>query len=82
MNQTKLESILEATLSVASGFALSLVIWCTVIIPVWDLEVTMLDNLTITAIFTVASVARSYFWRRFFNAEAHKCVRRFFQRGV
>lgn len=77
MNQTKLESFIEAFINIASGFCISLLVWIFVVIPVWELEITMFDNLVITAIYTVISIVRSYFWRRFFNAGIHKAVKSF-----
>jgi hypothetical protein len=34
----------------------------------------MVDNLGITAIFTISAIARGYLWRRFFNKGLHKKV--------
>ena len=65
--QLKRHSLLEACLSTASGFIVSLILWIVVVVPVWHVQVAMFDNLAITAMFTVASVARSYVWRRIFN---------------
>ena len=69
MNQTKLASLIEQILNVSSGFIISLIFWVLIIVPLWDLEVTMLDNVSITVCFTVISVVRGYFWRRLFNGE-------------
>ena len=65
--QSKKHSMLEACLNVASGFIVSLLLWIYVVVPVWDVKVTMLDNLSVTLIFTAASIIRSYLWRRYFN---------------
>jgi len=65
--QTRLGSLTESILNVASGFILAFVIWQFIAAPLFGYEVTLLDNLGLTSIFTVASVARSYVWRRFFN---------------
>jgi len=74
MNQSKIESFIEATINVSSGFIISLLAWMYIVIPVWDIEVSMFDNLAITALFTVISISRSYFWRRFFNRGIHRQV--------
>ena len=66
-NQSKAESWLEATLNVASGYVLALVVWTYVIKPLWSLDVSLGDNVVITGIFTVVSVLRSYVWRRAFE---------------
>lgn len=55
---------------------LSLLFWVFVIAPWYGLDVTMAENLEITAAFTVLSIARSYTWRRFFNAGVHRGVHR------
>ena len=65
--QSKTGSLVEQILNIGSGFFLSLFLWSVVIVPVWELDVTMTDNLAITGTFTVVSVARGYLWRRLFN---------------
>ena len=77
MEQTKLESMIETSINVASGFIISLILWVLVVIPVWDLDVTMFDNIAITCLFIVVSITRGYFWRRFFNAQIHKKIHSF-----
>lgn len=77
MNQTRLESLLESVINTMSGFLISLAFWILVVIPVWDLKVTMFDNLVITCCFTILSIGRGYIWRRFFNAGIHKWVHDF-----
>lgn len=69
MSQTPLASFVEASMNTASGFVVSLLFWAFVVVPIWDLDVTMGENLVITTLFTVLSVARSYIWRRLFNRE-------------
>jgi len=65
--QSKKHSMIEACLNVTSGFIVSLLLWIYVVVPIWNIKVTMLDNLYVTLIFTVASIIRSYTWRRYFN---------------
>jgi len=67
MSQTKRMSLFEQFCNVGSGFVLSLLIWVLVVKPVWDIDVSYSDNLAITVIFTFASIARGYVWRRLFN---------------
>jgi uncharacterized membrane protein len=64
--QSRLASLIEQTLNVASGFVISLVIW-QLVGPAMGYAVSMGDNLIITSIFTVVSIARGYLWRRYFN---------------
>lgn len=72
MGQSKAWSMVEACLNTASGFVVSMLIWTLVAVPLWHLPVTMGDNLAINMLFTVASVVRSYIWRRIFNAKHNK----------
>jgi hypothetical protein len=60
-------SFIEACLNTASGFAVSLVVWHWVC-KWFDIPMPIGRNLEITGIFTIVSVARSYLWRRLFNA--------------
>lgn len=78
MQQTKLESLVEASANTASGFAASYVFWIVAVVPLFHLNVSHTDNFVITCMFTVLSVIRSYLWRRFFNAGVHKLVCNFF----
>jgi hypothetical protein len=70
--QSKLSSFQEAVVSTFVGFVLSLLIQQFIINPVWGFKVTFGDNLAIVAIFTVASVLRSYVLRRIFNHRVAK----------
>lgn len=74
-HQSKTESFVEANVNTAIGFGISLAAWVLVVVPVWDLPVTTLDNLAITGFFTVISVARGYLIRRFFERYLHALVR-------
>lgn len=77
MKQSKLESFLEASASVASGFVLSFVVWQFIAAPLFGYHVTLADNFWLTSIFTVASLVRQYVWRRFFNAGIHRSIHKF-----
>jgi hypothetical protein len=66
MNQSRLSSLSETCLSIAVGFAVSVGL-TALVLPAYGHAVTLGDNLQITAIFTVASVARGYVVRRAFN---------------
>lgn len=73
MNQTKLESLIEQIMNIGSGFFLAWATWEWVVLSfiAWG-WLTIQDTFLITCIFTVVSFIRSYYWRRFFNAELHK----------
>lgn len=65
--QSRRASLLEVTLNTSTGFLTSLATqW--VVFPMFDFRPALSQNLIITAIFTIVSVARSYIWRRVFNA--------------
>lgn len=67
MSQSKTKSLVEQLLNIGSGFIVSLIVWIYIIAPIWNIDVTMSDNLNITLIFTAISVVRGYLWRRLFN---------------
>ncbi len=66
MNQTRTMSMVETCTSVAIGFGLSMVI-TAIVWPLKGWTVTLLDNIQVTTIFTVASLVRGYFVRRAFQ---------------
>ena len=64
--QTRAASLVEALLNTASGFVLAVVL--QFLVAWWyHLPLSPAQNIGITMIFTVASVVRSYLWRRYFN---------------
>lgn len=75
MKQTKLISLIEVCVNVATGFVIAMCVWMF-IIPIFypRMEGPVNESFIITAIFTVASIARGYIWRRFFNAGFHRTV--------
>lgn len=64
--QTHAHSWAESVVNIAIGFGVSVVI-TALVLPAYGHHVTLSENLQITAIFTVASLLRSYALRRFFN---------------
>jgi hypothetical protein len=50
-----------------SGFIVSLLVWIYFIEPVWEIEMSLLDNMKVSVVFTVAAIVRGYLWRRYFN---------------
>ena len=74
MKQSKLESLVEASLNTASGFVVSLFVWQFIAAPLFGYKVTWADNVLLTTLFTVVSVLRSYIWRRLFNAGINRAV--------
>lgn len=65
--QTRIQSAIEQVLNVGSGFIVSLAFLTWIVVPVWHLQVNRVENIQITAAFTVLSVVRGYVWRRIFN---------------
>jgi hypothetical protein len=74
MTQTKLESFIETMINVISGFIVSMIIWQFFVAPLYNIPVTLESNIGITAIFTITSIIRSYYWRRFFAVGLHKKI--------
>lgn len=77
MNQSRLGSLIEVNINIASGFFVSLALWTWIVAPLYNIPVTMADNLGITGIFTVSAIIRGYFWRRFFNGPVHQLVKKY-----
>lgn len=67
MKQSRAMSLVEAIANVAVGYCLA-VATQLVAFPLFGIEVSLTDNLTIGAIFTAVSIGRSYCLRRLFEA--------------
>jgi len=66
MSQSRIDSFMEAVTNTAIGFIISLITW-VIVAKAMSIPMTWSQNLLITAIFTLVSVARSYILRRLFN---------------
>jgi len=66
MSQTKLQSLIEANVSTAIGFGIS---WAAtpLVLAAFGYTVGAGKAFGITAVYTVISIIRGYFVRRFFN---------------
>lgn len=62
-------------MSTAIGFVMSLVLGY-VVYPMFGHTFTLAQNVGITAIFTIASIARGYVVRRWFNRRLHAAALR------
>ncbi len=73
MNQSKLESLVEAGINIATGLIIAITL--TQLLQ-GTLGYTMPPdaNLKLSIVLTIVSIIRSYFWRRFFNAGIYKGV--------
>ena len=64
--QTKKQSLLESITNVFIGY-LTAFISQLLIFPLFDIKVSIQDNLLIWLYFTIISLIRSYIIRRYFN---------------
>jgi hypothetical protein len=64
--QSHRASAVEAGVNIVVGFAVSVAI-TAVLLPAFGHQVTMVQNVAMTSVFTVASFARAYGLRRLFN---------------
>lgn len=69
MKQSRIDSLMEAVTNTSIGFLVSLVTWI-IVADAMSIPLTWGENLLITGIFTVVSVARSYLLRRAFNGRS------------
>jgi hypothetical protein len=67
VKQSRTMSLIEAVANVAVGFGVA-VLAQVVVFPLFGLDVSFSDNLTLGAIFTAVSIGRSYALRRLFEA--------------
>ena len=69
--QTKRQSLIETLTSVFVGWLIGVILNLT-ILPLFDYNITVVDSLLVSLIFTVISVVRGYLIRRFFNSKGEK----------
>jgi len=80
MPQSKLASLVEVTANVGSGFLLAMFIW-QFVVPMYypHLEPSLQENITMTTVFTLASICRGLIWRRLFTNGLYETVTRLFK---
>ena len=66
MKQSKFHSLIESFVTVGSGFFVALGVQL-LIFPLYDIEITMFENIQLVIIFTTTSIIRVYIVRRCFN---------------
>ena len=66
--QSKKQSLIETLTSVFVGWLIG-VILNMLVLPLFDYNITVVDSLWVSLIFTAVSVIRSYIIRRFFNSK-------------
>ena len=69
--QTKKQSLIETLTSVFVGWLIGVILNLTVL-PLFDYNITVVDSLLVSLIFTVISVVRGYLIRRFFNSKERR----------
>ena len=67
MSQTRTMSMVETITNVAIGLIVSFLSQ-VVIFKLYDIHISLAQNLELTLYFTVVSILRSYALRRFFNS--------------
>lgn len=75
MEQSRIGSLIEACIGTAIGFVMSMLL-SLIVYPMHGHSFSLVQNLSITAIFTVASIARSYIVRRYFNDRIRRASQR------
>jgi len=66
MKQSKLQSLGESFTTVGSGLVIAVIIQLLVF-PLYDIEITLFENIQLAIIFTISSIIRVYVVRRCFN---------------
>ena len=66
--QSKKQSLIETLTSVFVGWLIGVILNLTVL-PLFDYNITVVDSLWVSLIFTVVSVIRGYIIRRWFNSK-------------
>ena len=66
--QTKKQSFIETLTSVFVGWLIG-VILNMLVLPLFDYNITVVDSLLVSLIFTAVSVARGYVVRRIFDSK-------------
>lgn len=65
MTQTKKASLLEAIINTAVGYGLSVLTY-QLVMPLLGYNTSFKENVILVAVFSVISIVRNYFIRRFF----------------
>ena len=64
--QSKLDSLIEASLNTFIGFVIAFISQL-IIFPIVGIDVTLGQNFILTVLFTLVSIIRNYVIRRYFN---------------
>jgi len=74
MNQTRMGSLIEASINVLIGFVINMAA-NFLILPLIGFHISLGQNLFIGVLYTFISVARSYAVRRWCNHRIHRAAR-------
>lgn len=66
MEQTKLQSKIEAIVNSVIGYIISVGVMIMVM-PLFDVHITPTKNMLLVGVFTIISIIRNYIIRRWFN---------------
>ena len=66
--QSKKDSLIESLTSTTIGWLIGVILNLTVL-PLFDYNITVVDSLLVSLIFTAVSVIRGYIIRRWFNSK-------------
>ena len=72
--QSKLESFVEAAVGTVVGFVINMAVQVTVLPVMLGIEISLVTNFQVAALFTCVSVARGYVIRRWFNRHLNTAV--------
>jgi hypothetical protein len=73
MQQSRLESFIEALFNVLIGYGVALLSQL-IVFPLVGIDVPLSTNIEIGLWFTLISIVRSYAIRRWFNAKLHRAA--------
>jgi len=74
--QTKFVSAIEAAANTTIGYVISVAIGQLIVYPLFQIPITLSQNMAVTAIFVAASLMRSYGFRRLFSRWLNKVINR------
>lgn len=77
--QSRKLSLIETFVNIFTGWLISLILMWQVF-PLFGINIPMIANLQLSAVFTVAAIIRGYFLRRFFNMLAIKDMQKYNKR--
>ena len=77
--QTRIVSAIEAAMNTGIGYLLSVAIGQLIVYPMFHIDITLSQNVAVTAIFVAVSYARSLGLRRLFERYLSKKIARWIQ---